>query len=100
MPFSGVIKSGGGSISQAGGAGRGATGGGELQPALASSDIALKLTNAFFSFLHLQNILFIQISRITQAHFQYIHLRLLLADLMPCTQILRTIIKRNSDCDE
>ncbi|MCK6840522.1 hypothetical protein L8R23_03820 [Enterobacter roggenkampii] len=50
MPFSGVSKSGAGSIIHAGGSG-GVTFAGcvELQPTLASSNIALKLIDSFLS---------------------------------------------------
>ncbi|AKE96472.1 hypothetical protein CSK29544_03525 [Cronobacter sakazakii] len=51
IPFSGVSKSGAGPIIHAGGAGRSVRGAGcvELQPTLASSNIALKLIDSALS---------------------------------------------------
>ncbi|MCY4765244.1 hypothetical protein LB103_13625 [Klebsiella aerogenes] len=66
MPFSGVSKSGGGSIIHAGGSG-GVTFAGcvELQPTLASSNIVLKLIDSFLSIGKFLCVFGIQCSNIT-----------------------------------
>ncbi|UHD02251.1 hypothetical protein LUW96_16210 [Klebsiella pasteurii] len=67
MPFSGVSKSGGGSIAHADGAGRSVRGtsGVELQPTLARSNITFKLIDSGFSICQFSGVFGIQCSNVT-----------------------------------
>lgn len=69
IPFSGVSKSGAGSIAHAAGIGRSIRGasGVELQPTLASSNIALKLIDSGFGISQFSSVFSIQCSDITLA---------------------------------
>lgn len=71
IPLSGVCKSGAGSIAHAAGAGRSAcwTSGVELQPTLASSNIALKLIDSGFSICQFSRVFGIKCSNVTLANF-------------------------------
>lgn len=70
IPFSGVSKSGAGSIAQAAGAGRSVRGTVcvELQPTLARSNIALKLIDSSFGISQFSGVFGIQRSDISLAH--------------------------------
>ncbi|MCD9416177.1 hypothetical protein L5467_17180 [Klebsiella pneumoniae] len=67
IPFSGVSKSGTGSIAHAAGAGRSARGasGVELQPTLARSNITFKLIDSGFSICQFSGVFGIQCSNIS-----------------------------------
>ena len=71
IPLSGVSKSGAGSIAHAAGAGRSArwTSGVELQPTLASNNIALKLIDSGFSICQFSRVFGTKCSNVALAHF-------------------------------